>query len=264
MAINLDETPEDLLPDMKIFKYYAGKWQEASLSIPQEMSLDIYVNEQMFVSIHCTPSKLQFLVLGYLFGEGIITSTDDINILRICEESTLADVRLRRKDFCLPQKRTVTSGCGGGVSFNNSQLGPKINSATTISPEQLLSLMQKMIQLAELYRETGGIHTSALGDNNNILVVGEDIGRHNTIDKIVGECLFRGINTKDKILLATGRITSEMVRKAVKMEIPIIASLTSPTEKALLMARELDVTLVGYVRRNNLTVYTMPKRLYSC
>ena len=124
-----------------------------------------------------------------------------------------------------------------------------------IAPEQLISLMSEMLRNAELYRETGGVHTSALCDQNGIISMGEDIGRHNTIDKIIGECLFRGFETKDKILLTSGRIASEMVRKAALIGVPIIASLTSPTERALQMAREMNMTVVGYARGGRMKVY---------
>ncbi len=259
--MNLLKVSEDTFPGTQIHKYHDGKWQEVPLSIPQEMPLDIYVNEQEFVSIHCTPLKLNFLVAGFLFGENLIQTIDDISIMRVCEESTLVDVRLRQNDLDLPQKKIVTSGCVGSASFSTIALDSRIESSTSISPERLLSFMQGMLKNAELYHQTGGIHASALCDSSGIIVMAEDIGRHNTIDKIVGECLFRRIDLRDKILLSTGRISSEIVRKAVKMAIPIIASLSSPTEKAVSIAQEANLTLVGYARGKRMTVYSKNDRL---
>jgi FdhD protein len=138
---------------------------------------------------------------------------------------------------------------------------PGINSEMTTSPEHLIYLVQQMLNKADLYHISGGIHSSALCDSEGILVNAEDIGRHNTIDKICGECLFRKISTKDKILITTGRISSEMLRKAVKMEVPIVASLTTPTEEAIRYAKDADVTLVGRVGRNCCTVYNDCERL---
>ena len=261
METQLLEVPSGLTSDIKTHKYVDGKWQEVTLSVPKEMSLSFYINGQEFVSILCTPNKLNFLVMGYLRAEGIINGIEDITLMRVCEESAVADVRLKQTDLVLPKKRILTSGCGGGVSYNDSVAGSKIDSEICILPEQLLFLMQQMLQNAELYRISGGIHTSALCDCNNVIVFGEDIGRHNTIDKIIGECMFHKIPLSDKILITTGRISSEMLRKAVKMQIPIVASLTSPTERALLLARELDVTLIGYVRGKHFTVYSKSERV---
>lgn len=263
MKEQLLEVPSGLTPDIKTLKYADGQWQEVTLSVPKEMSLSVYINGQEFVTILCTPNKMNFLVMGYLLSEGIITDVEDINVMRVCEEESVVDVRLKRTDIVLPQKRILTSGCGGGVSYNDSVTGLKINSEISISPEQLLFLMQQMLKNAELYRISGGIHTSALCDCNSIITFAEDIGRHNTIDKIIGECTFRKIPIKDKILITTGRISSEMLRKAVKMQIPIVASLTSPTERAISLARDLDVTLVGYVRGNHITVYSKHERFNS-
>lgn len=264
MEDTLLEAPIGLIPGIKTVKYTEGQWEEVTLSVPKEMSLTMYINGQEFVTMLCSPTKLNFLVIGFLLVEGLITDIEDISVLRLCEEDNVVDVRLKRTDIVLPEKRILTSGCGGGISYSDSIVGiPKINSELSLSPEQLLSLMKQLLQDAELYRISGGIHTSALCDGDRVLTMAEDIGRHNTIDKIIGEFGFRRMSLKDKVLLTTGRIASEMLRKAAKVQIPIVASLTSPTERAIALARDLDITLVGYVRGNHLTVYSRPDRLMS-
>jgi FdhD protein len=253
--------PQRVAQDITCEKYVDGKWQQISLLVPTEMAFTIYVNNQELVTILCTRLKLNCLVLGYLLAEGIIVDMKDVASMRVCEDDALADVKLNRSDFVLPQKRILTSGCGGGVSLNSNMGAPKIETDISLAPEQIFRLMRYMLESAELYNLTGGIHTSALCDDNAVIVVGEDIGRHNTLDKIMGECLLRKISTKNKILLTSGRISSEMTRKAAKMQVPVIASLTSPTQLAVTLARDLDITLVGYVREPHLTVYTRPDRL---
>lgn len=136
-----------------------------------------------------------------------------------------------------------------------------MDSDLLIAPEHILWLMKQMNQNAELYRFCGGVHTSALADGNGLLVISEDIGRHNTLDKIMGECLITGQSTRDTLLLTTGRISSEMLSKALRMETPIIVSRSSPTDRAISLARELGITLIGYVRGNRLSVYTHEERL---
>jgi FdhD protein len=253
--------PQAVDPDISCRKYIEGKWQQISLSVPKEMALTIYINDQELVSILCTPFKLNCLVLGYLLGEGIIADMKDVASMRVCEEDALADVKLHRTNFVLPQKRILTSGCGGGVSSNTNTGASKIKTDISVAPNRILQLMRSMLESAQLYNLTGGIHTSALCNDKSAMVVGEDIGRHNTLDKIMGECLLRKISTKDQILLTSGRVSSEMMRKAAIMQVPVIASLTSPTHLAVTLARDLDITLAGYVRGTHFTVYTRPDRL---
>jgi FdhD protein len=253
--------PQGVAPDIACYKYIDGKWQTASLTVPQEMALTIYINGQELVTILCTPSKLNCLVLGYLLSEGIIKDIKEVVSMRVCEDDALADVRLVKTDLALPQKKMLTSGCGGGVSFLTDLGDLKINSTFNSSAENLLQLMKQMMQNAELYNLTGGIHTSAISEGKTLLAAAEDIGRHNTLDKIVGECALRRISTADKIILTSGRVSSEMMKKAAKMQAPVIVSLTSPTENAVLLARDLGITLAGYARSTHLTVYSRPDRL---
>jgi len=253
--------PEAVAPEIPCQKYVDGKWQQISLSVPKEMEFTIYINNQELVTILCTPFKLNCLVLGYLLAEGIIADMKDIASMRVCEDDSLADVKLSQPDIVLPPKRILTSGCGGGVSLNMNMGASKIKADISVTPKQILQLMRYMLESSNLYNLTGGIHTSALCDEKALMVVGEDVGRHNTLDKIMGECFLRKISTKNKILLTSGRVSSEMIRKAVKMQVPIIASLTSPTQLAVTLARDLDITLAGYVRGTHFTVYTRPGRL---
>lgn len=245
--------------DIQSDKFIDGKWQRVSLSMPKELPFTIYINGVELVTILCSPIKLNCLVLGYLYAEGIIKDMKDVASMRVCEDDALADVKLNKPDFVLPQKKILTSGCGGGISFNIDV--PKMDSDIRVPPEKILQLMQQLVESASSYNLSGGIHTSALCDRNGILAIAEDIGRHNTLDKLMGECLLRKIPSACMILLASGRVSSEMIRKAAIMQTPIIASLTSPTERAVILAREIGITLIGYVRGNHLTVYSQPERL---
>jgi FdhD protein len=246
-------------PEIKGFKFIDGHWQETALCVPREFAFTIFINSRELVTIMCTPIKLNCLVLGYLYSEGIIHDLKEVTSMRVCEDDALADVILVRSDFILPEKRILTSGCGGGISFNNKTRN--ISSDVTITPEAILLLMRKMMESAEAYNLTGGIHTSVICENNNIIALAEDIGRHNTLDKLTGECLLRKISTKDKIVLTSGRISSEMLRKVAAMQVPVVVSLTSPTERAVKLASETGITLVGYARGNHLTAYANPNRL---
>lgn len=231
--------------------------------VVRETAWTIYISGQELVTILCTPNKMSFLVLGFLASEGIIQSVDDVAILRVCEdEGNVVEVRLRDESLALPTKRVLLSGCGGGVTFEDLEAShARLTSSLAVTPAQISKLMRDLQKGAEVYRTAGGIHTSALSDGKRLLVVAEDVGRHNTLDKIRGECIYHHIPTKDRIILTTGRVSSEMVNKALGMEVPVVASRTSPTDLAIRLAESWGMTVIGYVRGEKMNVYTHPERI---
>jgi len=245
--------------DIVCDRFSSEGWVRTQVDIPAETEVTLYVNQQELVSILCTPRKLNCLIIGFLYTEGIISDIGDVSMMRVCDEESEVDVRLNRSDFQLPKKRRLTSGCGGGSTFTME--GRKVDSTLVAEPEEVLSLLGQLQERMELYKVSGGVHTSALADTSKLLVVAEDIGRHNTLDKIQGECLLNGISAKDRLVLTTGRVSSEMLLKCAKMEVPIVVSRHSPTDRAVSIARDLAITLVGYARRSTLTVYSHPERL---
>jgi FdhD protein len=250
---------QGVTPDIKGQRFNDGKWEEVSLSVPQEMAFTVFINGRELVTILCTPVKLNCLVLGYLYSEKIIKDVKEVVSMRVCEDDALADVKLNNTDFKVPEKRILTSGCGGGTSFSLDV--PKVESDFMTAPNQILTLMRQLMNSAQVYNLTGGIHTSAISDGKSLLAIAEDIGRHNTLDKLTGECLLRKISTKDLIILVSGRISSEMLRKAARMQCPVVVSLTSPTDQAVLLARDVGISLIGYARGSRLTVYSHPERI---
>jgi FdhD protein len=248
-----------VVPDV-IFDRFSGEgWGRPSVHLPSEMALAICVNRQELITILCTPTKLNCLVLGFLYAEGIISGIGDVASMQVCEEESLADVMLSNPDYKLPTQRTLTPGCGGGATFKAQE--QRVDSNLVATPEEVLSLMNQLQKQMVLYQLCGGVHASALSDTKNLIVVAEDIGRHNTLDKIQGECLLRGLQTRDRLLLSTGRISSEMLLKAAKMQAPVVASCHSLTGSAVSLARDLGIALVGHVRGSRLSVYSHPERL---
>ncbi len=245
--------------DIVCHRFLGDEWVEDLIRVPDEIKFALYVNQKELVTIMCTPSKLNYLILGFLYGEGIISGIDDVAMMRVCEEESVADVRLNNPEFILPTQRTLTSGCGGGAVFKTD--GERVESDLAVKPTEVLLLMKQLQEQMDLYRISGGVHTSALADPEKLLVMAEDIGRHNTLDKILGECLMMGISTKDRLLLTTGRISSEMLLKAAKLQVPVVVSRHSPTGRAVSLARDLGITLVGHARGGSLKVYSHPERL---
>jgi len=234
-------------------------WARTSVHVPLERELTVYVNLRELVTILCTPTKLNSLVLGFLYSERIISGMGDVMMMRVCDDESEVDVRLSDPEFELPTKRRLTSGCGGGATFTTQ--GQRIDSGLVVTPTEVLSLMKQLQEQMDLYQLSGGIHTSALSDTKKLLVVTEDIGRHNTLDKIQGECLATGVSTRDRLVLTTGRVSSEMLFKAARMQAPVVVSRHTPTGAAVSLAGDLGIALVGRVRGNRLSVYSHPERL---
>jgi FdhD protein len=121
--------------------------------------------------------------------------------------------------------------------------------------------MKDLNGLTEQYRSHGGIHSAALGDSDGLLIFAEDIGRHNTLDRLAGEAMFRNIDLRDKMLVTSGRVSTEMVAKAARLGIGLIASRTSPTDKAIQLCKQAGITLVGYLRGSSMEIYSHPQQL---
>ncbi len=237
--------------------------QQEERPVVREAPWTIHVNGQELVTLYCTPHQLNFLVLGFLASEGLIEDLDDVLLLESCEDQEgVIDVKLNGREVSSGGTPILLSGCGRGVTFDDlSGSHPKMQSSLRVSADQVSRLMRELRHQSPIHQAAGGTHSSALSDGERLLVVAEDVGRHNTLDKIRGHCLFHGISTKDRLLLTTGRISSEMVSKAVKMEVPIVASRSTPTDLAVKLAREWEMTIVGYVRSGKMNIYSRADRV---
>lgn len=252
---------KDYTPDIPCWKFTELGLISSSANVPQEVALVIFVNGNELVRINCTPDKLNYLVLGFLYNEGIVSGLSDIAGIKSCNDEFEFDVTLSDTKFEIPETRTLTSGCTGGVAFAADV--ERVKSNTVVTFTNIAALMNQFLKQMELYPLCGGVHASALCTASKVVVIAEDIGRHNTVDKIQGECMMMGISTKDAILLSTGRVSSEMLLKAARMQVPVVVSRTSPTVRAITLAEEMNITLIGYARSKSLIVYSHPDRLHK-
>jgi len=224
----------------------------------EEAPLTLYLNGAEWVTLMCTPVNQDELALGFMASEGVIQTTQQVAVLDISHQGRVADIWLTHQ-VALPRRQVITSGCSGGLTFmDSSKVTPCPYPGPGVTPEQLLVLMNQLRRAAILYPQSQGVHASALSDGQQLLLVREDIGRHNTLDKLRGACLQGGIDPSNGILLTTGRISSEMLRKAATMQVPIVVSRTSPTGMTLDLARDWNITLAGYARINRLRIYHDP------
>jgi FdhD protein len=229
--------------------------EEVAGEVVREQPLSVFVNGEKFLTLLCSPMNLEALVVGYLWMEQVIADTGEITGLTVSPVDGRAEVTLTHP-VTLPTERILTSGCGGGITFRiDHRLFPRLDSHLRVRPGELAARMKDLFRAAVHYQRSRGIHGAALADRERLLVVAEDVGRHNAVDKIKGEALLRGIPTEELILLSTGRVSSEMLLKAARMGVPVVASRTSPTEMAVGLAEQLGVTICGYVRPDGLNVY---------
>jgi FdhD protein len=229
--------------------------EEVTAEVVREQPLSVFVNGEKFLTLLCSPMMLEALVVGYLWMEKVIGDVAEITDLRVSPVDGLAEVTLSHP-VTLPTERILTSGCGGGITFRiDHRLFPRLDSRLRVRPAELMARMKDLFDAGVHYRRSRGIHGAALADHERLLLVAEDVGRHNAVDKIKGEALLRGIPTEERLLLSTGRVSSEMLLKAARMGVPVVASRTSPTEMAVALAEQLGITVCGYVRPDSLNVY---------
>ena len=244
-----------------IYRYDNGRFAQFERPVVREQPLTIVVNGAEVATFLCTPDKLDYLTVGFLAFEGLIHSPADIRELDVDAEHGVVDVVLTTA-VVKPTRRVFTSGCGMGLTFSLriSQYAP-VQDDLSLTPEHIFPLMQQMFDGAVMYNASRGIHAAALSDPQRVLLLAEDVGRHNALDKILGQALLQGLSTAGCILLTSGRISSEMLRKGAHMRTPFLISRTSPTTLSIEAAQRLGITLIGYVRRHSFNVYTHPERL---
>ena len=242
-----------------------GSHEYIEAPIIHEDLVSVYVNGLEVATVMCSPREQEALALGFLANEGIIDSLDEVVVNRVCNSGGCVDVWLTHADTNSKRRLILTAGCGGGVTFDDlSETHPALPPDDVFVPvERLWTLMDELYQHAELYGEARGVHTAAFSPGDHVTLAAEDIGRHNTLDKVRGKALLQGIDTQGGVLLTTGRVSSEMINKARSMGIPIVCSRTSPTSLSVRLAAEWNITLVGYLRRNSLNVYTHPRRVLA-
>jgi FdhD protein len=245
--------------------FYDAESRAVQGVVPAEAVITLHVNGQALVRLMCTPTALKDLALGFLFNEGLIEGLEDVAVVEPCSGAQGMDIWLRH-DVEVPTVRSITSGCSGGTTFEDvGRVGQQIESDQVVTPGQVTALMEQLSDAAALYRRAGGVHTAALAASGGeeLICLAEDVGRHNTLDKIAGSCLRKGMPTKDGVLLTSGRVSSEMVTKAAHMGIPVIVSRTSPTTLSIELAEAWGITLIGYTRRRSFRVYAGRERVVS-
>jgi FdhD protein len=250
--------PED--QPVQYLHFGPSGWEAVDARVITETSVSLTVNGQVWLSFQCTPTQLDALALGFLFNEGLIESLADVELAQPCDNGRNVDVWLRRA-VEKPANWRRTSGCTGGVTAAKETVGAVAPAGPRFDPAVILASMDQLFRVQEIYRQTRGIHCSALSDGQQVFARAEDIGRHNTLDKLAGQLLLHPSDQMARMVLSTGRISSEMLQKSARLGAQVVVSRTAASSQAMKAAQRLGITLIGYARRNGFNLYTHPERI---
>ncbi len=227
--------------------------------IAVEKKLRISVNGKDVISLYCTPVMVRELVAGIIHAEGIISGEWCADRMAI-EYDDEIKVDVPSSGTLNEGEKTITSGCAGGVSFGRAAAG-RVTDSVTFPAEAIKTMFREFQQKSDAYKLTGGVHSAALTDGQKILVFAEDIGRHNAVDKVIGYCLLEGLPFKGMIMLASGRLSSEIVSKCARCAIPVLVSRAAPTSLAINIGESSGITVIGFVRGDRMNIYTGRQRI---
>ncbi|HEX8949519.1 MAG TPA: formate dehydrogenase accessory sulfurtransferase FdhD [Dissulfurispiraceae bacterium] len=244
----------------KIWKNNGGSSEELEDAVALEKRLRVSVNGKEVLSLYCTPLMVRELVVGMFMTEDIIKGGWCAERMSIIHGDEII-VDIPAEGEVSTEGAVITSGCIGGLTFPKRQTLQKTDDPFKIKAEALKQLFRKFQNASELYKLTGCVHSAGISDGSDILCLAEDIGRHNAVDKVIGYLILENIPFTGKIMLASGRLSSEIVSKCAKWGIPIVASRTSPTSLAVDIAEKSGVTVVGFIRGDRLNIYTYPERV---
>ena len=250
-----------------VAKFMAGRFRQVQVAAIQEVPLTIYLNEHEVVTLLCTGKYPKFLAVGFLKSDGLITDCKQLEAIHVEQEPERLKVHVEASHdpFKLQRlERSITSGCGKGTNFERNVktiASRTVTAKLTVTPEQILQLAAELDERSALYRATRGCHNASLATAEKILIFREDIGRHNAIDMICGQCFLDDIPTEDKLIVSTGRIASEILLKAIRLGVPILVSSSAATRFSIDLARRTNMTVIGQVRQGRMVVYNHGGRI---
>lgn len=231
-------------------------------TVIEEYPLTIYVNDKELVTLMCSPANLDYLALGFLQSEGFIQDRSSIEHIEVDKENGYINVRIKDGENIVAQKlsgkKVFTTGCGKGTTFLDvvdCLVTNPVKASLSISTRKVFEFVDELSKRSRLFTKTGAAHISLLASTESVLFAHEDLGRHNALDKLFGECLMRGINFDDKIIVTSGRISSEMLIKCARRKIPLLISRSAATSLAVELARKAGITLIGFVRGERMNIY---------
>ncbi len=214
--------------------------------VVEELPVALFINGRHAMTAMMTPVRLEDFVTGYLFTEQIIKSVDEIESVKV--EKNRISVLTKNVFKSVGPKRTILSGCGGSTSYID------------ISPQKITNAVKTALD-SDVHRITGGIHLVGLFNAEGAVTISEDIGRHNALDRVIGYGLSHKVDFSRTYIVSSGRISSEMVRKCLMAQVPVIISRGATTTLAISIAEKSGLTLIGFARGGKMNIYTHAQRV---
>ncbi|MDR2700296.1 MAG: formate dehydrogenase accessory sulfurtransferase FdhD [Nitrososphaerota archaeon] len=238
-------------------------------NIAEEVPLKIVLNDLFIFVIWSSPSQFKELATGYLFAEEILHSIDEIESITSNETENICNIQFktninmdnrlenrRRGARIVPLVKNSTS------AYQHDNKITTVNSNLTINAQTIFDAICQMNEKATGFKKTGGLHDSGIFKADGTMIAfSEDVGRHNTVDKVIGEGLLSKTNFTQCFLIITGRVPGDMIYKAAKAGLPIVASVAAVLNSGIFSAQKANITLVGFVREKRMNIYTYPERI---
>jgi FdhD protein len=235
-------------------------------AVAVEAPISLYVNDELVTTIMATPFQIKELAVGWLLDEGILRELKEADRIWIegngVKVKTLSDVKMRIEAASV--SKLITTGCGSMEEFIKllDRLDkPFVDSSYSIRAEEILRMTQELNDRAKVFRETGGTHSAALFFDGKIAAFAEDVGRHSAVDKCIGTAALSGVDFSRCVVVSSGRQPADMVLKAARVGIPIVASIAGPMQSGVYAAQITNVTLICFVRGQRMNVYAVPERI---
>jgi len=253
---------------VRVIRLHEGQRSEVQDRVVCERTLHLIVGGRRLLRLQCLPVDVEGLALGLLVTSGLLVPGSPAPPIEHDAERHEVRVDLHPSDeviASLKESLTLGSGCGSALSpakgFDPFECSRKIDTSFAIAADTVGRAMTAFVQSSDLFRETGGVHAAAIAHNDQVVAFAEDIGRHNAFDKVIGACYRQGIGLTDKVALVTGRLSLELVAKAVPSSLPVLVSRGAPTDAAVKLADEANLTLIGFARAGRMNVYAAEWRI---
>jgi FdhD protein len=248
---------------------YQRSGEQADLNdrVVREQRLELVLNGDPLLAMLALPRDVEALAAGFLVSEGLWRDRERLPEIRFDQDAGQILCQGRFDEDAaesMHRRWTFGTGCGGGGTARDESLLARcrpLESGITIGADRLTELGRTFSRQGVLYRMTGGVHACGIADREKVLLFAEDVGRHNAFDKVAGMALLGGLDVSDKIALTTGRLSAEIVAKAIAHRVPILASSSAPTAMGVRWSRRFGLTLVGFLRGGRLNVYTGYQRI---
>jgi FdhD protein len=246
-----------------------GNVQKTTDYVAEEKPLHIFLNRTHYVTIFCSPTNLKEMAIGHAVSEGILKSIEEVEGIDLKEREGVCKINLKpgvklEKRLKLSQhfSRVIFSACGSTAPYQPTLRLAKVRSDLRVKAQIVLTCVNRLNFVAETFRKTGSVHVAAIYRSDGTLVTfAEDIGRHNAVDKVLGSCIVEAIDLGGCFLALSGRLTGDIVLKAAKLGLPIVASLAAAIHSGIAIANDANLTLVGFARGKRMNVYTYPARI---